>query len=270
MTCAKLFSGANQALCYAKHRPAYPTELYSNILDFSGGARSLAVDIACGSGQATTALAELYDKVIGQDGSQEQLQHAKQMPNIEYQQGDAHETGLPDQCADLVTVAQALHWFQHEEFYQEVRRILKPSGTFAAWTYSLPILNHRQHPAQALLLQLYQGVLGPYWAERRRLVEAGYRGIEPGLEHFGLAVRRELETQQEQSVDGLLGYLQSWSAYETYRTQHPERLDPLVEFKEQLLAVLGATDSSEAKLTVITPLSLIMAKEPVPLSSTDG
>jgi hypothetical protein len=57
MTCAKLFSGANQALCYAKHRPAYPTELYSNILDFAGGARSLAVDVACGSGQATTALA---------------------------------------------------------------------------------------------------------------------------------------------------------------------------------------------------------------------
>jgi ubiquinone/menaquinone biosynthesis C-methylase UbiE len=53
---------------------------------------------------------ELYDKVIGQDGSAEQLQHAKQLPNIEYQHADAHKTGLPDQCADLVTVAQALHW----------------------------------------------------------------------------------------------------------------------------------------------------------------
>jgi tRNA G46 methylase TrmB len=57
MTCAKLFSGANQALCYAQHRPAYPNELYLNILDFSNGTGSLAVDIACGSGQATTALA---------------------------------------------------------------------------------------------------------------------------------------------------------------------------------------------------------------------
>jgi len=270
MTGAKLFSGANQALCYAKHRPAYPKDLYSNILDIAGGATSLAVDIACGSGQATTALAELYDKVIGQDGSREQLQHAKQLPNVEYQHRDAHETGLPDQCADLVAVAQALHWLKHEEFYQEVRRILKPSGTFAAWTYSLPILNHCQHPAQALLLHLYQCVLGPYWAERRRLVEAGYRGIEPGMQHFGLVVRRELETQQQQTVDNLLGYLQSWSSYETYRTHHPERPDPLVEFKEQLLGVLGAQDSSEATLTVITPLSLILAKEPVPLKSADS
>ncbi|KAF6261052.1 S-adenosyl-L-methionine-dependent methyltransferase [Scenedesmus sp. NREL 46B-D3] len=270
MTCAKLFSGAHQALCYAQHRPTYPEELYSIILEFDGGPKSLAVDVACGSGQATTALAELYARVVAQDGSEEQLQHAMQLPNIDYQHRDAHETGLPDQCADLVTVAQALHWFRHGEFYKEVRRILKPSGTFAAWTYSLPILNHRQHPAQALLLHLYEGVLGPYWAERRRLVEAGYRGIEPGVEHFGLVLRRELETQQEQSVDDLLGYLRSWSAYETYRTQHPERPDPVLEFKQQLLGVLGARDSLEAKLNVITPLTLIMAKEPMPLSSADA
>jgi hypothetical protein len=59
-------------------------------------------------------------------------------------------------------------------------------------------------PPQELLLHLYHDVLGPYWAERRRLVEVGYRGIEPGVEHFGLVVRRELETQQEQTVDGLV------------------------------------------------------------------
>ena len=66
MTGAKLFSGANQALCYAKHRPEYPKDLYSNILDIAGGATSLAVDIACGSGQATTALAgsQLQDTYV--------------------------------------------------------------------------------------------------------------------------------------------------------------------------------------------------------------
>eukprot|EP00882_Tetradesmus_deserticola_P026538 GHRQ01029289.1.p1 GENE.GHRQ01029289.1~~GHRQ01029289.1.p1 ORF type:complete len:248 (+),score=59.17 GHRQ01029289.1:863-1606(+) len=244
MTCAKLFSGADQALCYAKYRPAYPEELYTVVLEYAGGPKTLAVDIACGSGQATAALAALYGRVVAQDGSEEQLHQAKQLPNIEYQHRDAHETGLPDQCADLVAVAQALHWFKHKEFYQEVRRILKPSGTFAAWTYSLPILNHRQHPAQALLLHLYEDVLGPYWAERRKLVEAGYRGIEPGAEHFGLVVRRELESQQEQSVDSLLGYLRSWSACATYRSQHPERLDPVLEFKMQLLDVLGARVSA--------------------------
>jgi ubiquinone/menaquinone biosynthesis C-methylase UbiE len=64
----------------------------------------------------TTALwpdpaAEHFETVIAQDGSAEQLQHAdRQHANIQYQQADAHSMGLPDHCADLVTVAQALHW----------------------------------------------------------------------------------------------------------------------------------------------------------------
>lgn len=94
--------------------------------------------------------------------------------------------------------------FKHAEFYQEVRRILKPSGTFAAWTYCLPVLNHRHHPAQAVLQQLYQGTLGPYWAEPRKHVDAGYRGIEPSPDDFLTLVRRELEVSKEQTVDDLV------------------------------------------------------------------
>lgn len=52
-----------------------------------------------------------FNKVVALDGSAQQLQHAdRQHANVEYQQADAHSTGLPDACADLVTVAQALHW----------------------------------------------------------------------------------------------------------------------------------------------------------------
>lgn len=94
--------------------------------------------------------------------------------------------------------------FRHAEFYREVRRILKPSGTFAAWTYGVPVLNHRQHPAQAVLHQLYEGTLGPYWAGPRKHVELGYRGIEPSAEDFLVVVRRELELLREQTVDELV------------------------------------------------------------------
>eukprot|EP00878_Enallax_costatus_P001399 GHUV01001549.1.p1 GENE.GHUV01001549.1~~GHUV01001549.1.p1 ORF type:complete len:236 (+),score=33.51 GHUV01001549.1:151-858(+) len=205
MTFAKLFSNVGQAAKYSQYRPTYPEELYANILDFStGGSRHLAVDIATGTGQAAVHLAECYQRVIALDGSAEQLQHAVQKPNIEYQQADAHQTGLPDHCADLVTVAQALHWFRHSEFYQEVRRILKPTGTFAAWTYCLPILQHRQHPAQAVLCKLYEDTLGPYWAGPRRHVDVGYRGIEPSSNDFLTVVRRDMESSQEQSVDELV------------------------------------------------------------------
>lgn len=83
---------------------------------------------------------------------------------------------------------------------------MKPSGTFAAWTYCLPVLNHRQHPAQAVLLELYEGTLGPYWAGPRKHVEVGYRGIEPSDEDFLIVVRRDMETSTVQTVDELVRF----------------------------------------------------------------
>ena len=65
--------------------------------------------------------------------------------------------------------------FELPLFYKEVRRILKPSGTFAAWGYDLCEFENAE--ANKVLEHLYNGVLGPYWSERRRLVEAQYKGI---------------------------------------------------------------------------------------------
>lgn len=72
--------------------------------------RLLAVDVATGSGQAALDLAKHFETVIALDGSAEQLRHAAQAPNVQYRHADAHDTGLPDGCADLVTAASALHW----------------------------------------------------------------------------------------------------------------------------------------------------------------
>lgn len=150
MTCAALFSRPGQAANYSLHRPRYTKELYKAILSQCPG-QNMAVDIATGTGQAAGALAgqecgearatfllvsccfgpttwahccplcvfflaEHFSKVIAQDGSAEQLAHAdRQHGNVEYQQADAHSTGLPDGCADLITVAQALHWCEGTE-----------------------------------------------------------------------------------------------------------------------------------------------------------
>jgi ubiquinone/menaquinone biosynthesis C-methylase UbiE len=66
--------------------------------------------LCSGSGQAAAELAKRYDKVVGMDASEAQLSQAPIAPNIVYKCAPAEETGLPDHCADLVTVAQALHW----------------------------------------------------------------------------------------------------------------------------------------------------------------
>ena len=200
---------------YSAYRPSYPPELYEMILDFNaaGSSRDLAVDIATGTGQAALDVAKHYKRVIGIDGNDSQIQHAPKADNIEYLVADAHSTGLEPNIADLVTVAQAMHWyvflesyvsalqvaqwhftklnstaesvqfrlqtlcrFEIEDFYREARRILKPTGTLAAWVYDLPVLVSETHPAQIAHFHIYEKVLGPYWEPRRRLVEQHYVG----------------------------------------------------------------------------------------------
>jgi ubiquinone/menaquinone biosynthesis C-methylase UbiE len=131
----------NGAQAYSTYRPDYPDELYSMILDFAGidtqTKIALAVDVATGQGQAALQLSHRFQKVIALDANTQQLAHARHAPNIEYMLADAHHTGLPDNCADLVTAASALHWFDQKVFYREARRILKPGGTLAAWAIPL-------------------------------------------------------------------------------------------------------------------------------------
>jgi hypothetical protein len=90
---------------------------------------------------------------------------------------DAHATGLPAGCADLVTVAQALHWFDAPAFYREARRVLSaPRGALAVWCYGLATVEAEGHPADAALKDIFGEELGPYWDERRKLVDNMYRG----------------------------------------------------------------------------------------------
>ena len=131
----------NGAKAYSAYRPDYPSELYSLIFDFAGltshTTRTLAVDVATGQGQAALQLCSHFQKVLALDANTQQLAHARQAPNIEYIEADAHHTGLPSNCAELVTAASALHWFDQKLFYKEARRILKPGGALAAWAIPL-------------------------------------------------------------------------------------------------------------------------------------
>lgn len=100
-------------------------------------ATDLAVDCGCGSGQVVADLADRFTQVIGIDPNTEQLNGAYSAPNVEYRIGPAENTGLPDNCANLVTAAAALHWFDQAEFFKEAKRLLKPGGVVAAWSYNV-------------------------------------------------------------------------------------------------------------------------------------
>jgi ubiquinone/menaquinone biosynthesis C-methylase UbiE len=209
---------------YADFRPQYPGELFDYLVTIAP-ARSLAWDCAAGSGQATVDLAQRFERVIATDASAEQIGSAKPQRNVEYRVATAEQSGLPDGCADLITVAQALHWFDLERFYAEARRVLKPDGVLAAWAYG--INDVEGEAVNEIVQDFYSNIVGPYWPPERKLVEDGYRTIPfPFNEIAPPAFRMEAKWTVEQ----LLGYFSTWSATNRYiKATGRNPLEPLSE-----------------------------------------
>ena len=153
---------------YAQYRPRYPRELFDYLRGMAPRA-SRVWDCACGSGQATLELAERFAAVTATDASAEQIAEAPPHPRVTYRVAPAEASGLPDHSADLVTVAQAVHWFDLDRFYAEVRRVLAAGGIIAVWSYGAHQLG--DEAIDQLAGDFYHHVVGPYWPPERRFVE---------------------------------------------------------------------------------------------------
>lgn len=211
---------------YARFRPRYPAELFEHLAGLAPR-RDVAWDCATGSGQAAVALAEHFTRVWATDASAGQIAHAQPNPRVHYGVALAERSGLAGSSVDLVTVAQALHWFDLDAFYPEVRRVLRPGGILAAWCYG-PV----ELPGSALqevVDRFYSETVGPYWPPERLLVEDGYRSLAFPFEELE-APRFTMEARL--TPDQLAGYLGTWSATRRYveATGH----DPIPELREEL------------------------------------
>lgn len=240
---------------YAAHRPTYPAELFAWLAGWCAN-RDLAWDCATGTGQAAVALARHFSEVVATDASAAQIAAATPAAGVSYRVAPADASGLAAQSADLVTVAQALHWFDLEQFYAEVRRVLKPGGLLAVWTYGV-----FQVPAagsadiQALLDRFYHETVGPYWPPERRHVENGYADLafpfaELVVPSFVMAVDWQLAD--------LAGYLRSWSATSRYREINGT--DPVSPLLHELVPVWGSGCQR-----VVWPLSIRVGRPLAPL-----
>lgn len=235
------FSG--NAAEYSRYRPGYPRELFDYLTSLCPSQQRMW-DCATGSGQAAGQFAGRFDTVLASDASFEQIRNAQRPERIFYLIGPAEQAPFADHSLDLITVAQALHWFDLDRFYAEARRLLKPNGVLAVWTYNLTQIN----PAIDEVIQgFYSGVLGDYWPFERRLVESGYRHLSfPFTEQQS----PRFAMQAEWSLDHLLGYLSTWSAVKRYREEQGN--DPLQLITPQLSLAWGERPVQ----TVSWPLSL--------------
>lgn len=218
------------ASAYARCRPTYPAELFEYLATLTTR-HELAWDVGAGNGQATLPLAGIFRRVVATDQSAEQLAQAPQRGNIEYRPAPAQESGMADGSVDLVTVAQAAHWFDLPAFYAEVRRVLAPGGVVAIWTYGAP---HIDDAEVEQIFQQWSSVVEPYWPADRRLVDEGYRTIP-----FPFAERTtpRLELAAQWSLPQLTGYASTWSSVGRYRSATSR--DPVPDLQAALEAAWG-------------------------------
>ena len=231
---------------YARYRPGYPDALFE-FLAACCKRRSLAWDCATGNGQAAVSLSAHFDAVIATDASATQIDSALRAPSVAYRVAPAEASGIRRDSVDLVTVGQALHWFDLPRFFAELRRVLVDDGILAVWSYGLCEVSD---DCDALVLELYEDITGDYWPPERRLVEHAYADIAiPGQ----AVDTPSFEMRLDWPVRDMLGYLRTWSAVKRYEAA--EGKDPVAHIEDRLIAAWGSGSRS-----VVWPLKVLVSR----------
>jgi SAM-dependent methyltransferase len=205
----------------------------------------LVWDCATGSGQAAVPLADHFARVIATDASAQQIANAEPHPQVEYRVAQAEQSGLESHSVDLVTVAQALHWFDVDAFHAEARRVLKPDGIIAVSCYTFLEVAPE---IDAIVNRFYFETVGPYWPPERAIIENGYRDLPFP---FPQIPAPQFRIEAHWSVEQLTGYLRTWSA--TQKFIAARGYDPVGETERALRQVWGKAD---AQRLVVWPLLL--------------
>lgn len=194
---------------YVKFRPGYPSAVYHFLLSLVA-AKEVAWDCATGNGQIAKELANYFKKVYATDISKTQLENACQSENIFYKLESAEDSTLPDEVFDLITVGQAIHWFNFEEFYLQVSRTIKPGGILAVIGYGLIKADQKTN---AIITKLHSEILGTYWDAERRFIDEEYQTIPFPFDEIKAPAFQNIFSW---SFEQLIGYLNTWSAVQHY------------------------------------------------------
>lgn len=224
----------NQADKYAKYRPVYPQALYDFLLSLVDS-REAAWDCGTGNGQVAVVLSVFFDRVFATDINQKQIEKAAQRPNIIYRIESAESNTFADNSFGLITVAQAIHWFNFDNFYKEVNRTARNNAIFAVIGYGLVRVDE---PVNTILDKFYYNTVGPFWDKERKYLDENYATIPFPFD--------EIESPSlinifDWTIDEFVGYLETWSAVQHYIKANQS--DPVILVRKELEAIwpLGTT-----------------------------
>ncbi len=225
---------STQASTYAAYRPNYPDALYDFLLSITQG-RNTVWDCGTGNGQVAHRLAEYFKDVYATDISEKQIANAIHKDNIHYSVQRAEHTNFANDNFDLITVGTALHWFDFDNFYKEVKRIAKDGATIAAWCYA-PFRSDNE--LDAVTDKFAYEILKDYWDAERKYVDEQYKTIPFPFEEI---VVPELSIQVSWTFEHMLGYLNSWSSVQHYIKQ--EGRNPVGIIEQELAAYWQPSES---------------------------
>ncbi|MEH6764749.1 MAG: class I SAM-dependent methyltransferase [Aequorivita antarctica] len=216
---------SKQSNAYQKYRPSYPKELFEYLSKISID-HHLAWDCATGNGQSAIGLVDYFEKVYATDPSEQQISNAASHPKITYKIEKAESSSLKNHSVDLITVAQALHWFDFEKFYAEVNRVLKPEGIIAVWTYSLPKISPE---IDKIVLHFHDNIVSEFWQRENQFVSEEYKTIPFPFKEIET---RSFKFQKKITLEDLKGLLLSWSATQRYKDKN--EVNPLLKIENHL------------------------------------
>lgn len=222
---------------YARFRPDYPATLAGSLAEMAPQ-HTHAVDVGCGNGQLTLQLATHFDKVTGVDPSADQIANITVQDRVRYICAPAENIPLPDHSIDLITAAQAAHWFDLPRFYDEVRRIGRQNAVVVLISYG--VLKLEPTDLNERFSRFYRLEIGPYWPPERKLVDSGYKDMPFPFDPLPAP---DLAIEHSWDLGNFLGYISTWSA--TRRVVEAGREDILENFRTDIARLWEAEDQRQ-------------------------
>lgn len=281
---------------YDDSRPNYPNQFYLELMKYhhQKGDTKLAVDIGCGTGFVTFKLTEYFDKVIGTDPSSTMINQCKESYGPEFcnnsdkkiefllGSGENQPKEIKPDSVDLITGAECCHWVNHERFFKESARVLKPNGTLAYWFYKDPVFIGYPKANEIYTNYTYNSsfdvnpndeferYMGPYYQQPGHdYLRTLMKEIEvPTTEYYDI-IRKEYISDRDgapaDSEDGFetktplfikktidmkwfLNYVKSWSAYHAWQKEHGHKYNIAERFVEELKKELNWTDDTKIEV----------------------
>jgi len=235
---------SKQSDSYLKFRPTYPSSLFEYLSSLTNE-HNMAWDCGTGNGQSAVDLTKFYQRVYATDLSEQQIKNAIHNPQIIYKVEKAEQTGLEDHSVDLITISQALHWFEFDKFYPEAKRVLKNNGIIAAWAYNLPSISAE---IDGIIKHFHDKIVDDFWQFENKLIDKEYSTLPFP---FNVLSTPTFSMSRELTLDETMGLIRSWSAVQKFIDSKGS--NPLELIKEKLAE---AWEKPEQKRTATWKLIL--------------